>query len=256
VHDSTLVKTWVMPVKQPLLSIIIPAYNEEKRLPGTLESIQKFLSAQSYVAELLIIENGSTDNTYKLAQSYTDSIPGLRVIHEEQAGKGLAVKRGMLEATGAYRFICDADLSMPISEVNRFIPPAQDADIVIGSREAPGAVRYNEPEYRHLLGRFFNNVVRLLALPKLMDTQCGFKCFRASVAEDLFPYQTRTGWTFDVEILYIATLRGYQIVELGIPWYFNAESKVNVLKDARRVFTDLVTIRRNAQRGFYQKPIQ
>jgi DNA polymerase/3'-5' exonuclease PolX len=103
------------------------------------------------------------------------------------------------------------------------------------------------------LGRFFNSVVRILALPGLKDTQCGFKCFRASVAEDLFPYQTRTGWTFDVEILYIATLRGYQIVELGIPWYFNDESKVNVLKDARRVFTDLVTIRQNAWRGVYQK---
>ncbi len=248
-----MINNWVTPVKQPLLSIIIPAYNEEKRLPGTLESIKTFLSEQPYDAELLIIENGSTDNTYKLAKSHTDSIPGLRVIHEDHAGKGLAVKRGMLEAAGAYRFICDADLSMPIEQVNRFIPPALDADIVIGSREAPGAVRYNEPEYRHWLGRFFNNAVSILALPGLKDTQCGFKCFRASVAEDLFPYQTRTGWTFDVEILYIATLRGYKIVELGIPWYFNAESKVNVLKDARRVFTDLVTIRQNARRGVYKK---
>ncbi len=240
-------------MKQPLLSIIIPAYNEAKRLPSTLETSKSVLDAQPYDAELLVIENGSTDNTFDLAKSYMESLPFLRVIHEDNAGKGLAVKRGMLEATGAYRFICDADLSMPIEEVNRFIPPALDADIVIGSREAPGAVRYNEPEYRHVLGRFFNNVVRILALPDLMDTQCGFKCFRAGVAEELFPYQTRTGWTFDVEILYIARLRGYKIVELGIPWYFNNESKVNVLKDARRVFTDLVSIRQNARRGVYNK---
>lgn len=236
----------------PLLSIIIPAYNEENRLPSALDEISRFLASQPYSAEIVIVENGSRDRTLQIGQEYAERLPNLRVFHEEQRGKGLAVRRGMLEARGEYRFICDVDLSMPIAEVNRFLPPvAGDADILIGSREAPGAVRYNEPAYRHLVGRLFNTVVRVIALPGLQDTQCGFKCFRASVAEDLFPRQTIAGWTFDVEILFIARRRGYRIAEIPIPWYYNPESKVNVLRDLKQVGRDLWTIGRNARAGRY-----
>jgi hypothetical protein len=161
----------------------------------------------------------------------------------------------MLEAGGGFRFFADVDLSMPISEVNRFLPPAlTDTDIAIGSREAPGAMRYNEPAFRHFTGRVFNTLVRWVALHGLQDTQCGFKCFRAEVVEDIFPYQTITGWTFDVELLYIARLRGYRIVEVPVPWYFDSQSKVRVIDDSVKMALDLLTIRRNARAGRYDPP--
>jgi hypothetical protein len=157
----------------------------------------------------------------------------------------------MLAATGAYRFFADADFSMPVGEISRFLPPAIDAPIVIASREAPGAVRYHEPGYRHITGRVFNSLIRLLVLHDLDDTQCGFKMFRADAALELFPRQTLMGWSFDVELLYIARRRGYPIHEMGVPWYFNPESKVNVLRDSWRMFSDLIAIRRNGRLGKY-----
>lgn len=236
----------------PLLSIIIPAYNEESRLPGTLEKIARFLDLQSYPAEVIVVENGSSDRTLEIARELATRDSRFRALHEERRGKGRAVRTGMLAAGGRYRFICDADLSMPVEQVNRFLPPQlEGADIAIASREAPGAVRYNEPEYRHLTGRVFNALVRWLALPGLQDTQCGFKCFRAEVAEEVFPLQTISGWTFDVEVLYIARRRGYQVCEVPIDWYFNPESKVRVLRDSWRMFRDLLTIRANGRRGVY-----
>jgi dolichyl-phosphate beta-glucosyltransferase len=237
----------------PLLSIIIPAYNEEDRLPDTLQQVTAFLDTQPYTAEVLVVENGSHDRTLEIAQEFSRGFPNLQALHLEGRGKGLAVRYGMLKAAGDYRFICDADLSMPISEVNRFIPPVlPDMDIAIASREAPGAVRYNEPLYRHLTGRFFNLVVRLMALPGLQDTQCGFKCFRGDVAEEIFPLQTITGWSFDVEVLFIARQRGYRIVEIPVPWYFSPSSKVRILRDLYRVGLDLLSIRRNAWMGKYK----
>lgn len=239
-------------VDAPLLSIIIPAYNEESRLPATLEEITGFLQKQAYSYEVLIIENGSSDRTLEIAQAFAQRFSFVYAYHETERGKGLAVRAGMLKASGQYRFICDADLSMPISEVNRFIPPLNaHHGVVIASREAPGAVRHNEPHYRHVTGRLFNWVVHILALPGLNDTQCGFKCFYAPVAEEIFPLQTIGGWTFDVEVLYIARRRGYTVSELPIHWYYNAESKVNILKDLRHVVGDLLTIRMNALRGVY-----
>lgn len=236
----------------PFLSIIIPAYNEEKRLPLTLKQASHFIEAQAYESEVLIVENGSQDRTFELAQDFASSYAHIRVIRETQRGKGLAVRTGMLAARGAYRFMADADFSMPVAEINRFLPPnLEDFDIAIASREAPGAVRYNEPHHRHVVGRVFNTMIRMMALPNLHDTQCGFKCFRAQVAEDLFARQTISGWSFDVEVLFIARRLGYRIVELPIPWYFNSESKVSVLRDSTHMALDLVQIRLNALRGEY-----
>ncbi len=238
---------------EPFLSIIIPAYNEEHRLPGSLEEIQRFVSAQPYPSEVLIVENGSSDRTYEIAQAFSQEHPVFRALKETGRGKGLAVRRGMLESAGKYRFMCDADLSMPIAELNRFLPPIlQDFDIAIGSREAPGAVRYNEPAYRHVGGRGVNIMIRWLALPGLHDTQCGFKCFRAEVAQDLFQFQTLTGWSFDIELLFIARMRHYRIVELPIPWYFNPESKVQAIRDALKMGMDILKIRKNALSGRYR----
>ena len=237
---------------KPFLSIVIPAHNEENRLPSTLEQVFDFLKKQSFPSEVIVVENGSTDQTYEIAQRFAKQHEDLHVVRNSQRGKGLAIQRGVREAAGTYVFLCDADLSMPIEEVSKFIPPRlENVDIAIASREAPGAVRYNEPAYRHITGRVFNTLIRLLVLPGLQDTQCGFKCIRAEVARDIFRYQTLTGWAFDVELLYIARRHGYQLVEIPIDWYFNADSKISVVHDSLRMFLDLLRIRRNALRGFY-----
>jgi dolichyl-phosphate beta-glucosyltransferase len=242
-------------VTVPFLSIVIPAHNEEHRLPPSLVKIDAFLQSQTYSAEVLVVENGSRDRTLEVAHEFTRRAPYLRVIREEQRGKGLAVRRGMLEAHGEYRFICDADLSMPIEQVNRFLPPAlSQPDVVIGSREIQGAVRYLEPAYRHFIGRGFNTFVRWMALPGLQDTQCGFKCFCARAAEEVFSRQTLTGMSFDVEVLFIARHLGYKIQEVPIDWYFDPDSRVRLFQDSLAMFLDLLTIRRNARQGIYDAP--
>lgn len=240
-------------MSETFLSIIIPAHNEVNRLGPTLEAIGNFLGNQDYSAEILVVENGSQDDTLAIAQSYIEKIPNLRVFFEERRGKGLAIKRGMLESYGKYRFLCDADLSMPIEQVNRFIPPALvSVDIAVGSREVEGSHRYDEPEYRHVIGRIFNAMVRWLVLPGLQDTQCGFKCFSGEVAERVFPLQTLDGMSFDAEVLFIARKMGYDIQEVGIDWYFNADSRVRLIEDSMRMAFDLLTIRWNALRGRYE----
>ena len=210
-----------------------------------------FLQEQSYTSEVLVIENGSSDRTYEIARKFAERYENLHVLREERRGKGNAVKRGMLEAHGEYRFLCDADLSMPITQINRFLPPQLDIDVAIGSREAAGAVRYNEPEFRHLGGRLINLAIRLLILPGLQDTQCGFKCFRAEVADKIFRCQSISGWSFDIEVLYVARKYGYQIVEVPIDWYFDTETKLRAVNDALRMLRDIFLIHRNNVRGLY-----
>jgi dolichyl-phosphate beta-glucosyltransferase len=244
-------------VSIPFLSVVIPAHNEEHRLPPSLLKIQEFLALQTYSAEVLVVENGSHDRTLEIAQDFARSAPLVRVLHEKARGKGLAVRRGMLDARGEYRFICDADLSMPIEQVNRFLPPTlAHPEIAIGSREAKGAVRYHEPAYRHLIGRVFNNMVRWAALPGLQDSQCGFKCFHRAAAEAIFPLQTLQGMSFDVEVLFIARRLGFHIQEVPVDWYFDPDSRVRLFQDSLRMFTDLMTIRRNAQQGLYDTPLR
>jgi hypothetical protein len=158
----------------------------------------------------------------------------------------------MLEAKGKYRFLCDADLSMPIEQVNRFLSPALEMmDVAIGSREVPGAKRFDEPSYRHLIGRMFNTMVRWILLPGLQDTQCGFKCFSAEVAEKVFPLQTLKGMSFDAEVLFIARKKGFQVQEIPIDWYFNPDSRVRLFQDSLHMALDLLLIRLNAVRGRY-----
>jgi glycosyltransferase involved in cell wall biosynthesis len=236
----------------PFLSIVIPAHNEESRLPRTLGQIFAYLEKQAYASEVLVVENASADRTLEIAQEHARSHPNLVVIREERRGKGNAVRRGMLEARGEYRFICDADLSMPVGELEKFLPPVLSGfDIAIGSREAPGAVRYNEPSYRHLGGRAVNFMIQALILPGLNDTQCGFKCFRAAATETIFRRQTLEGWSFDIELLYLARRKKLTIREVPIHWYFDAESKVSAVRDAIRMIGDIFRIHLNALRGRY-----
>jgi len=238
--------------ERPFLSLIIPAHNEEHRLPATLERVHNFLHSQTFSSELLVIENGSSDRTAEAADRFARSNPATRVLREPRAGKGLAVRKGMSAARGDFRFICDADLSMPIEEVVRFLPPAlANFDIAIASREVSGAVRLGEPAYRHWIGRGFNILVRLLAVPGFQDTQCGFKCFSAEAAQTLFPIQRLDGWTFDVEVLFLALKFGYRVTEVPIPWHYIRGSQVRLLRDSWQMFVDLFRIRSNWRRGIY-----
>jgi dolichyl-phosphate beta-glucosyltransferase len=240
---------------QPFLSIVIPAYNEGSpdRLPQSLQDITAFIAKQSFDIEVLIIDNNSTDNTMAIAQEAAAQYPYIRVLTEATQGKGAAVKTGMLAAKGEYLFICDADLSMPIEEVVKFIPPQCEAfDIAIASRELPDSRRINEPESRHIIGRLFNLGIRILAVHGLQDTQCGFKCFRRDVAHVLFPLQTVQGWTFDVELLFIAQRRGYKIVEVPITWIYKEQSKVKPFRDLAKVVIEIFKIRWNELKGRYK----
>lgn len=233
------------------LSIIIPAHNEERRLPDTLEQVFRYLGQQPFESEVIVVENGSTDQTFEVARRFAGRHANCLVLQSEK-GKGAAVRRGMIEARGEYRFMCDADLSMPVEEIVKFIPPAIDQfDIAIASREAAGAVRYNEPAYRHLGGRGINYIIQLLILPGLNDTQCGFKCLRAEVADDLFNRQTLNGWSFDIELLYLARRRGYRVCEIPIHWHHHPETKISAMRDALRMIKDIFRIHANALLGIY-----
>jgi dolichyl-phosphate beta-glucosyltransferase len=237
----------------PLLTLIIPAYNEERRLPRSLEQITAFVQQQPEPMEVVIVENGSRDRTTEIAEAYAARYPFVRVLHSAK-GKGAAVRVGMMEGRGRYLFICDSDLSMPITEVRKFLPPTREQyDVAIASREGPGAHRYGEPGYRHLMGRVFNLIVRVLAIPGFQDTQCGFKSFRAEVGKEVFAALTMTGWVFDVEALFIAQRRGYRVVAVPIDWYFDADSRIEPLRDTWRMFRDVLLIRLNGWRGVYER---
>ncbi len=239
---------------RPLLSIIIPAHNEERRLPLSLTKIHAFLAKQDYDAEVIVVENGSSDRTTQVVETFADEHPYVRLIQAQTRGKGLAVKQGMLAARGEYRFMCDADLSMPIEELAKFMPPQLEGyDVVIGSREADGSRRVNEPEYRHRIGRLSNFLVKLLALRGYEDTQCGFKLFTREAAEDLFSVQRTNGIGFDVELIFLADKRGYKVYEMPITWYFDPESKMHLVKDSLKMIVELWEIRQNWRKGIYEQ---
>ena len=211
------------------IAVLIPCYNESAAIAGVVADFRRALPA----ADIHVYDNNSSDDTGEVARRFAATRPYIRVIDEMTQGKGAAVHTGMLAAAGEYLFMADADFSMPVQEIAKFLPPnLSQYDIAIGSREAPGAVRYNEPSYRHWGGRGINFLIQMLILPGLNDTQCGFKCFRGEVAQNIFSRQTLYGWSFDIELLYIARRHGYGVVEIPIHWYHFSESKVSALRDA------------------------
>lgn len=240
--------------KNPLLSIVIPAHNEERRLPPSLEQIDAFLKTQPYEAEVIVVENGSIDRTVEVAQEFAKTHPYVRVIEASVRGKGLAVKEGMLVARGDYRFICDADLSMRIEGITQFLPPhVEGYDVIIASREGVGAQRVGEPSHRHLIGRINNFIIKLTAVRGFEDTQCGFKMFSRSAAEDLFSVQQMVGIGFDIELLFIAQKRGYKIKQVPITWYFDSDSRMRLVGDSMHLLVEIWQIRRNWMWGVYKK---
>lgn len=240
-------------MNHPYLSIIIPAYNEERRILGTLDQVATHLSQRTYASEVFVVDDGSTDDTGRMVRGFAADHPVVRLIENPHRGKGYAVRTGMLASRGEYRFQCDADLSMPIQEMERFLPPQRNHfDVAVGTREGEAARRYGEPPYRHLMGRVFNLIVQAVVVRGLADTQCGFKCFRGEAAQALFSLQRTWGFGSDVEILFIAQKRGLNIVEVPIPWYYQCESKVKPLQDTAAMLRETLQVRFNYMRGLYR----
>jgi dolichyl-phosphate beta-glucosyltransferase len=245
-------KSTSTPQQAPFLTIVIPAYNEERRILPTLHAIVSYLGDQSYSWNVLVVDDGSTDNTAALVQEFTTSYPQVSLLSIPHRGKGWAVRSGMLHTKAEYRFLCDADLSMPINQLSRFLPPQiTQYDVVIGSRESPGARRLNEPQRRHLLGRLYNYITRVMGVRNISDTQCGFKCFRGLVADTLFSLQRIPGFAFDVEVLFLAQRMNMRLLEVPIDWYYEAESKVRPLIDGLGMIGEILGIRWRYFRGRY-----
>jgi dolichyl-phosphate beta-glucosyltransferase len=238
-------------VTPPRLSVVIPAYNEAARLPRTLARLDAYLGTASPDHEIVVVDDGSTDDTAGVARR--SGLASLTVIgYEPNRGKGHAVRRGMLAARGARRLMTDADLSTPIEDLPR-LEKALDAgaDVAIGSRALPTSnVEVRQSWYREGMGRLFNLFVRALALPDLHDTQCGFKLFTSAATEVAFSPARLDGFSFDVETLYIARRRGLRIAEVGVTWRNDEATHVG-LRRGGQAFLDLVRIRRNAARGRY-----
>lgn len=234
------------------LSVVVPAFNEARRITATLTSLCTYLHHTPWDWEVRVVDDGSTDETVRLAAAVSVAEPRVVIQREPHQGKGGAVKAGMSEARGAYRFMCDADLSMPVAELERFFPgDRDDADVIIATREGAGARRVGEPFHRHLVGRGFNFAVQRLLLPGCNDSQCGFKMFSAAAADAIFPHVTVTGWGFDLEVLAIARVKGLRIAEVPIEWHYRTDSRVRIARDAMRMFTELLEIRRRATNGSY-----
>jgi len=235
------------------LSLVIPAYNEEQRLPETLPIALAWLAEQAFTWEVRVVDDGSADGTRDIVAELARDEPRLVLQAEPHRGKGGAVRAGMLASDADFRFLCDADFSMPVQEVERFLPPYLDGyDLAIGTREGPGAVRIGEPESRHLMGRVFNTLVTTALVPGFDDTQCGFKCFSAAAAEQLFPKQTIDGFAFDVEVLFLARKAGMRVVEVPITWYYMEASSVKPIRDTWRMVREVSRIRLADARGRYR----
>jgi len=236
------------------LSIIVPAFNEAANIEATVNRLRTYLESEPLSWEIIVVDDGSGDETAGVVRALAARDPRVRVTVGARQGKGAAVKRGMLEAVGAWRFMADADLSMPPENIGRFFAALRDApatDILIGSREALGAQRVGEPWRRHAAGRLFNYVAQAVGVPGIRDTQCGFKMFSADAARALFPQTTIDGFAFDVELLFLARRFGFTVREVGIEWHCRVDSRVSLWRGVV-AFGDILRVRWNALRGSYE----
>lgn len=235
---------------RPDLSVVVPAFNEHRRLPPSLRTIDAYLRQRDQPGELIVVDDGSSDGTSETVQALADDGVALTLIrHPHNLGKGAAVRTGVLAASGRVVLFTDADLSTPIADVERLIA-ALDAgsEVAIGSRAVDrDMVHVRQPLARELMGRVFNLFVQALVLPGLKDTQCGFKAFRGDVAHELFEPMVSRGFDFDPEVLYRARRRGLRIAEIAVHWRNSADTRVSPIKDALRMFVALFRIRRRVR---------
>ena len=232
-------------MSEPYLSIIIPAYNEEKRIGATLDQILRHLQTANYEAELILVDDGSNDQTIEVINQHLRNFPFLLIRQPRNQGKGSAVKKGMLAAGGQCLLFSDADLSTPIQEVDRFLRLHEEGyDCVIGSRALEASkIEVRQIFFRELMGKVFNRIARLLSFQKIKDSQCGFKSFKRAAAKDLFANQKLAGFAFDAEILYLAQKKGYKIREEPVIWRNALDSRVKIVSDPVKMFSDLLKIR-------------
>jgi dolichyl-phosphate beta-glucosyltransferase len=245
----------VSTLKKPALSIVIPAYNEERRLGPTLQKVDAYARKARLSFELLVVDDGSSDGTAALVRQMAKKMKSLRLVSPGfNQGKGAAVKAGVLAAKGARILFSDADLSTPIEELpNLQAALKAGADIAIGSRALDRArISVRQPIYREAAGRLFNQLVQLLSVPGIHDTQCGFKLFESKAGKRLFACQQVPRFGFDVEVLYLARKAGYKIAEVSVTWVNSPETKVRPIRDGGRAFLDLALIRLYDWQGRYK----
>lgn len=248
---------------KPYLSVIIPAYNEEPNfIKGTLDEVPKYLSKQDYSYEILIVDDGSDDKTAELAEEFAKKHKNVKVIKNPHEGKAETVKTGVEKSEGEIILFTDFDQATPLHEIEKLLPFFPDNDIVIGSRQLPGAKREKEPFHRHLMGLVFNIIVQIIAVRGIWDTQAGFKAFKGDLARTLFTklkvygqgkkVQGALVTAFDVELLFIAKKHGYKIKEVPIIWHHVSTSRVSPIKDSLRMLRDVIKIRLNDFKGIYK----
>jgi dolichyl-phosphate beta-glucosyltransferase len=238
------------------LSIIIPAYNEEPRLPETLQRIAEYLPTLGVRTEVLVVDDGSTDRTAAVAESFRGKLTALRVLSNgRNRGKGYSVRHGMLEARGNLVLFTDADLSAPIEEAEKLLTPLNNGyDVAIGSRAMDRSlISTRQSIFRETAGIIFNKIVRLVLRLPFVDTQCGFKAFRRERCRIIFEQQRIEGFGFDPELLYLARHHGLRAIEIPVRWGHSPATKVNMLGDSLKMFGDIFTIRWNAMSGRYAR---
>lgn len=241
-------------MNRPYLSVVIPAYNEAKRIERTLKLVIAYLTRRGLSHEILVVDDGSTDETVAVVSKIAETHPPLRILRNNpNRGKGYSVKTGILHSRGEFVLFSDADLSTPIEEIEKLLHwLGEDYAVVIGSRSLSGSdIRLRQPWYRETMGKVFNLFVRLVAISGIKDTQCGFKCFQREAARDIFSRLRCDRFGFDVEALWVARRLGYGIKEVPVVWYNNEQSRVNPVTDASRMLLDLFQLRINDWRGRY-----
>jgi glycosyltransferase involved in cell wall biosynthesis len=243
----------------PSYSIVIPAFNESARIPATLRAVVACVRERRWDAEVIVVDDGSTDATADVVREFARTAPEVRLIENPgNRGKGYSVRSGLLQALGEVVMFTDADLSSPIEEAERlFAAIAQGADIAIGSRWLEkGRQTHRQPLYRQFFGRCFNAVTRGIMGLHFADTQCGFKAFTRAAAQTVFQLQTIERWGFDPEILFIAIKNGFRIVEVPVSWGHDERTRMSYLKDGIKMLEEIAIIRWNALRGRYDKPVE
>lgn len=244
-----------MSATTPELSIVIPSYNEEMRLPATLEQIAAFLPILGRDTEILVVDDGSKDRTAEVAESFHKTLPNVRVVSNGvNRGKGFSVRHGMQEARGRNVLFTDADLSAPIEEAPKLLDALKTYDVAIGSRALDRRlITVHESRFREFAGIVFNTIVGVILRLPFVDTQCGFKAFRREPCKILFEQQRIERFGFDPELLYLARHHGLQTIEIPVRWGHSPATKVNMFRDSIHMFLDVFTIRWNAIRGRYPK---